>query len=203
MGTRGLNGFVIGGEVFAAYNQYDTYPDGLGATSIEFVKTLADPATLEQVKQEVPKLRRVDEQDEPTGAELEALAAEGVIPQNVSSGSDWYATLREAQGTYEGYLKVGIILDSAKFASDSLFCEYGYLVNLDDSVLEFYRGFQSDASQIRGRFAGENPQMERGYGPISLVEAVPFSEIFVTPTNEIVRRWQIASGYDEEYLVEV
>ncbi len=65
------------------------------------------------------------------------------------------------------------MIDSESFATDSLFCEWGYLANLDTDTLEVYRGFNK--GEAEGRFAG--PVEEGGYGPITLVAEVPFAEL--------------------------
>ena len=37
MGTHGLLCFIILGQCYAAYNQWDSYPDGLGKDVINFI----------------------------------------------------------------------------------------------------------------------------------------------------------------------
>lgn len=65
--------------------------------------------------------------------------------------------------------------DYNNFIFDSLFCEYAYIINLDENILEFYRGFNKD-SNADGRYAykiGEN-----GYCGVRLVMEIPLQEIF-------------------------
>lgn len=199
MGTRGLNGWVVDGNVYASYNQYDTYPDGLGRVSIEYVKELLRDDTVEQTKEQVRALVKVKEDDEPTAEQLAPLVANGRVDGNVSTGQDWYSALRNNQGTYREILETGIILDSAAFAADSLFCEYAYLVNLDDSTLEFYQGFQKAGATIEGRFA-ELESGSEGYAPITLVKAFPFELVAKGDGLSLVRNMQRAIGYDEADL---
>ena len=40
MGTRGLIGLIIAGKRHAAYNQFDSYPDGLGRDVVKFILSL-------------------------------------------------------------------------------------------------------------------------------------------------------------------
>jgi hypothetical protein len=76
-----------------------------------------------------------------------------------------YQCLREAQGRLDLFEEAGYMPDDASFAQDSLFCEFGYLVNLDDEVIEFYRGFQERGHGL-GRFAdGPGYEGSRAHRP--------------------------------------
>ena len=68
-----------------------------------------------------------------------------------------------------------------------MFCEWAYLVNLDDQTLEVYQGFQ-DKPHNKGRFApvevtldkvieGPEDGDDRTYYPIALVKTYPFAGI--------------------------
>src|SRR5690606_27282651 len=57
-----------------------------------------------------------------------------------------------------------------EFASDSLFCEFAYVVDLDNDVLEVYQGFQKKPHN-RGRFADRVQTAEHRseqYYPVAL-----------------------------------
>ena len=60
------------------------------------------------------------------------------------------------------------------FIKKSLFCEYAYIINLNDMTLEFYRGNQK-VPQIGNRF-GHVPDKD-GYYPCRLVGVFNISEI--------------------------
>ena len=42
MGTRGLLGFILRGKRHAAYNHWDSYPNGLGKDIVAFILSLSD-----------------------------------------------------------------------------------------------------------------------------------------------------------------
>jgi hypothetical protein len=79
------------------------------------------------------------------------------------------------------------MVDGAGFLRDSLFCEWAYIVNLDDDdgVLEVYRGFNKNP-QATGRYAelqrelrdyeianGSTPEW---YGVV-LIDTIPLDEL--------------------------
>jgi hypothetical protein len=86
----------------------------------------------------------------------------------------WYRALRETQGDIKAILKSRYLLDSASTILDSLYCEWGYIVNLDDETLEIYRGYQKKP-HTKGRFAKLPPS--EGYYPCALIQVFDWTEI--------------------------
>lgn len=170
MGTRGLMGFVVDGEVKATYNHFDSYPSGLGVQVGAFAATLVGDR-LAEMADAVRGLRLVNDQDTPSENERKNFAK--FADPGVSTGQDWYSLLRETQGDPEKTLDAGVMIDSLSFAHDSLFCEWGYLVNFDTGMIEVYRGFQEDPAKVKGRFA--NGAENRGYASITLLGTLPFT----------------------------
>lgn len=140
MGTRGCYGFRKNGIDKITYNHYDSYPDCLGRTMVEFCKN----TSIEEMNEIFDRLVLVDENDKPTPEQITACSPyySGCVGRQ--SPDDWYCLLREAQGEPNAY-KNGLryMIDSHEFIKDSLFCEYAYIINLDVNKLEFWRGFQS------------------------------------------------------------
>ena len=67
------------------------------------------------------------------------------------------------------------------FLENSLFCEYAYIINLDDNVLEFYVGFNEDPN-ANGRYASLNKkdgldEFANYYGVV-LKKTFPLKECF-------------------------
>lgn len=178
MGTRGTHGVRIGGVDKLTYNQFDTYPEGLGTTVLEELRAILEGPGKDWLRARAETLRLVPQDGEPTAEEAAAYA--GLADVRVSTGKDWYSTLRELQGTFRLTLEVGLMTDGAGFIADSLFCEWGYIVNLDDELLEVYRGFQTEP-HTKGRYAlpaATRPQADhpgaRPYYPCALIAAFPF-----------------------------
>lgn len=185
MGTQGLVGWVIDGEVKAAYNHFDSYPSGLGTNVFTYVRERLD--SVEGWRERVRGVEMVNETTPGLPESNEALASEDLLRRareaglvNTSVGGrskdvTVYQALRDAQGDLTAYEKVQAMPDSREFAADSLFCEWGYLVNLDDGKVEVYKGFQREPHD-RGRFSTLTNDDDR-YFPIALLTEVSFNEI--------------------------
>lgn len=145
MGTRGFIGFIMpDGAVKGSYNHYDSYPTGAGKDLQNELQVMNGdlPSLLPQVE----ALRWVDHDDDmPTAEEVAAIKAQGIIPdERVSTGKDWYATLREQQGSWIKPLRLGIAIASHEFLQESLFCEWGWVIDFRTNEVVILRGFNED-----------------------------------------------------------
>lgn len=151
VGTRGFIGFVADGQEKIQYNQFDMYPDGHGVQTLQWLRNAAEqPHVLGAA---VRRLRVVEQDSEPTPEDIERLAKYADLRVSTRQLTEWYVLLRSTQGDPQALLEAGVVEDASSFPLDSLFCEYGYLVDLDgDGWFEVYRGFQT-CDHDRGRFA--------------------------------------------------
>jgi hypothetical protein len=159
MGTRGISGFFYKKETKISYNHFDSYPSGLGIQILEFIKDVNELNGWDRLKQRVQKLVMVNDDDKPTPAQIKEYDKLGYSDTGVGGKIEhkldmtWYQLLRQTQGStwlnelLEGKVKHQI--DSAGFIKDSLFCEWGYILNLDKMILEVYKGF-NDKPQLKG-----------------------------------------------------
>lgn len=178
MGTRGASGFKVNGQLKVMYNHYDSYPDGLGTEVVSFVRSVVENKQVDQLIANAAKLILVDETSKPTDELIDKYTK--FADQDVSTRrlDDWYVLLRDLQG--DGILRktlsgeVEHIMDGESFLRDSLFCEYAYIINLDDRTLEFYKGFQT-TPQKDNPF-GTTPD-GGGYYPVALVARYPLDDI--------------------------
>ena len=201
MGTRGLVGFHLDGKNYLSYNHWDSYPSGLGQEVVEFIKSRL--STIEYMKDEVRALKFVNSNDQVPADEIEKYAKynEG----NVGEDGTWYQVLHKTQGNLGLILESGVMTDDRDFALDSLFCEWGYVVNLDAMTLEIYRGFQT--SKGVGRFNKYvhkkvpkkwKPKWEKDayYFPISLIDVSPFHSL--TEMDELEARIRAKDEAEQE-----
>lgn len=170
MGTRGSVGIIQNKEYKASYNHFDSYPDGLGQDVVNFVNKVTKEKGWDKFKEQTKKVKLVDEHTSKPSAVDKELYKE-FFNGNVSDQSldDWHCLLRNVQGaaTFEEIHNKSLfhMIDGRNFIKDSLFCEYAYIINLDDMTLEFYEGFQRKP-QEGNKFGTEK---DDGYYPCKLV----------------------------------
>lgn len=168
MGTRGMIGWVIDGEAKIAYNHFDSYPSGVG---VDVLAWCAANQPGDDLRAKVRALRVVTHDTPVTDEDFLALSRFADLEVSTKDPAEWYVLLRKTQGKPALMLDAGVIEDASHFPFDSLFCEWGYVVDLDAETLEVYMGFQQ-ARHTDGRFAqGDDAAREdRGYYPVRLVQ---------------------------------
>jgi hypothetical protein len=179
MSTRGFLGFVVDGQEKIAYNHFDSYPGGLGVDVLSWLRIAASEGT-EHIAERARALRAAE--GEPTDEDIERLAPyTDTSVGRRGERPEWYQLLRETQGNPGNILAAGVYEDASDFPLDSLFAEFGYIVDLDRGVFEAYRGFQN-APPTRGRFVGrEARDPSTGYHACALVAEWKLAEL---PTDE-------------------
>lgn len=119
MSTRGAWGFVIDGVEKVTYNHFDSYPQSLGRTVLDFLRR----ASLDEVRESAAALRVVDPQSKPTPEDVERLLSLADTRVSTQSLDEWYVLLRKAQGEPLATLAAGVIVDGSSFPLESLWCE--------------------------------------------------------------------------------
>jgi len=198
MGTRGFISFNVDGDLKTAYNHFDSYPDGLGLAVLRYLRAVTAAGAMPEIREKARALRVVDGETKPTPEEIEQLrpySDEGVSRQTLD---DWYCLLRRTQGNPGLILEAGVIEDASEFPGDSLFAEWGYVIDFDnDGRLEAYRGFQRQRHSA-GRFADMKPRDAvpgvDGYFPVTLLASWPLAEL---PSDQDFLA-ALAEGEEEE-----
>jgi hypothetical protein len=174
MGTRGVYGFRFREQDKLTYCHFDSYPSYLGGLVLEFIQKT--PA--EDMRGIFNRITLVKE-DDPKDAPSEALQRkyQEYFDETVAGGrkTDWYCLLRRAQGDLGVYARgVRHMIDFNEFIKDSLFCEYGYIVNLDTEALEFWLGFQREPDPGCRYGTSRNGS---GYYPCQMAGALALGDI--------------------------
>lgn len=179
MGTRGAFGYRIDGVDKITYNPCDSYPGGLGGNVAADLSDVLRDGRWDELVTKVRALELVDE-DAPVSAEQRAQFAY-LTSSNVGDGQSWYNVLRKAQPSEGGIwpmLDVGVMIDSYTFLANSLFCEWAYVVDLDDHVLEIYKGFvdkSADRTHLGRYVEGLAIAEDAEYMPVGLLLTVPLT----------------------------
>jgi hypothetical protein len=171
MGTRGFIGFIINGKEKISYNQFDSSPSSLGAGVMLWTELVDMGAARKQAS----ALCVVTGRRRPTARHIDLLRPyldTELVTDRASI--DWYTLLRSTQGDPAAILACGYVEDASAFPLDSLFAEWGYLVDFDTGQLEVYRGCQ-DAPHHDGRFADRRP-LRDGYWPVRQVASIPLDQ---------------------------
>ena len=170
MGTRGAVGFYVDGQTKVTYNHFDSYPEGLGKDTVQKIAELLAKHDKLSLIRLASDIRLLDESEKPSEEMKDKLREY----TDLTVSNDWYCLFRSAQGKIDAYLNIGYMPDGNDFLKDSLFCEYAYIINLDDFTFECYEGFQHDLHD-KGRYASKTPDGD--YYPVKLVGTFPLDNI--------------------------
>jgi hypothetical protein len=160
MSTRGAVGFKLDGKYKVAYNHFDSYPSFLGAQVLDFCESMANPGCKRQLVHQVAGLKETN------------------VRKETAEGIDFL------WGTFDGSVRE--FQQYFSFISDGLFCEYAYIIDLDEMELKFYRGCRDKAGESDLPF----PMVPdgSGYYPCHLKFSLPFDNL---PSS-----WKIAYERD-------
>lgn len=186
------------------YNHSDSYPEWLGEKVCKFVSDMSD----EELKKLLSMLKPVN--DEKTAAKEDIRLCEelDISDFSVSSGkrTDYYCLLRHTQGNFwffENLVKnTPACMEGKKlpfieynsFIKNSLFCEYAYIINLDDKCLEFWKGFQNEPDETN-RYGTD---ADDGYYPCHMLTSYRFDEIRNSDIKNIVSDMISKKSDDDE-----
>lgn len=150
MGTRHLS-IVIQGEkpVISQYGQWDGYPSGQGIKFFRFLKSMDKEKFSNQLK----KCSFITEEQENIKREQikRITANKKTGSEQVDEFNKLYPYFNRDHGAeilsivYDSpETETNILLeDSFNFASDSLWCEWAYVIDLDKNTFEVYEGFNT------------------------------------------------------------
>lgn len=198
MGTRGLTMVVSNKETkVAQYGQWDHYPSGQGRTALEILTKIMTEGKLEEFREKVNNLKWLtDEQI----VEINNLDIPFKEHQYLSR--DWgaqileavmYNTLTKEKGFMQPETKVipikilGLI-NNEKFAKNSLFCEWAYVVDLDKMTFEVYEGYNETRLNENERFAYLAKEIDAEFHPVRHIKTYDLNNL---PTvEEFLTEWE-------------
>ncbi len=195
MGTRGAYGFRFEGKDKVTYNHYDSYPDELGTHTLSYAANTG----IEKMKKLASRIVMIDSNSTPSSTLIERYKLVADIGVAGMKYEDWYCLLRNTQGDLRHYHKgIEHMIDSHEFLTDSLFCEWAYIINLDEQQFEVYRGFNKNPN-APGRYAGLSLPKENDYVGVSFVASMPLNglaEKHVTPLIQMLNAYEDAECFE-------
>ncbi len=188
MGTRHLTCVVQGGAFkVAQYGQWDGYPSGQGTTILDFLRTMNREKFIAGLAK---TFQPTDEQVAQWWADVghDIKTSNGFVSCTIA---DKYSKNHPSLSRDTGGKILDLIQNSAEpvplnlgveFVSDSLFCEYAYVVDLDKGTFEVFKGFNKEPLVEGERFFGFKPKNE--YQPVKLLaefklDALPDDDSFL------------------------
>jgi hypothetical protein len=170
MGSRHLICVVLDKEYkVAQYGQWDGYFEGAGTDILKFLEI----APLITFKAKLKDIKFLDE------SKIKALY--DIYENNFSkkfpefsrdTSSDIFKLILNGQVT--------LLQNSIEFAGDPLFCEYGYVIDLDENTFEIYEGAIDAEPNINERFTNIKYQKDME----SVIKHLHTFDINNLPTSE-------------------
>ncbi len=194
MGTRNLTAVVKDGDFkVAQYGQWDGYPEGQGAVALRFLHG----RDLQAFRDALDRCRFLTDEEierlDPAFAEqMEALSVHRSYTAEGRAAID--ASYRAPGSLTHLSRDVGadilnviverpdseiLLADKRRFAGDSLFCEWAYVIDLDAEVFEVYRGFNKTPTPPESRFPSGADWLEKedGWEPVVKVASWPLGAL--------------------------
>jgi hypothetical protein len=193
--TAGLLGFAPEhGGLKATVIPADAHPAGAGLTVLRFVRQLVKDHAVTDASERVSRINVhfPEAEGDPDPEEIAALKRWAAPGTNPDWPVTWWTLLAKTLGDPDAILTAGHMASAHEFAVDSLHCEWGYVVNFADQVIEVYRGYQTEPPTA-GRWAGEEfpedravrdarrAEHGRDFYAINEVARLPFGDL---PTDE-------------------
>ena len=193
MGTRSLTCVVLDCKMkVAQYGQFDGYPSGQGKTALEIMRKILKENQLERFKEKVRALSQLTE------AEHKQLWIDaGADPNNDYVSMEIGNAFDEKHPELSWrtganilglvmYRDISRVQLSEDFANDSLFCEWSYVIDLDQGIFEVHRGLVT-SPHSNGRFANGKCESS-GYYPVQLatsykLDTLPSVDDFLRDNN--------------------
>ena len=180
MGTRGAVGVKLNNKYYVTYNHWDSYPSELGKDVVQFCQKIDTIQNgWKKFSKNIEKVELVKNKDKASKKLQNKYAKYCDESVSTQDSSEWYCLLRNLQGIsiFNEILEGNVehMIDSFNFLKDSLFCEYAYIINLDDKKLEFYQGFNKSVdtnSPLPIEQISKND-----YYPVKFVGSVNFEDI--------------------------
>ena len=180
MGTRHLIAVVKDEQYKVAQCGYsDGYPSGQGAKVLAFLQA----ADLSLFAQKISTVSFItDEALQALWVECGAEPNQEFMPKYISNRfSKRYPEY--SRNTSAGILDIiqhadspVSLLNDLDFASDSLYCEWGYVIDLDKGMLEVYKGYNTEPLEKKERFYFLQ-ETDNEYTPIHHVASFPLEHL--------------------------
>ena len=186
MGTRSLTCVVLDGKFkIAQYGQFDGYPSGQGSTALSIMREIVTQNKLDRFTDKVRALTKLTaDQHKQLWIDVGADPNKDYVSMEIGNAFDAkHPELSRRTGaeilSLVMYRDIASVQLSEDFAHDSPFCEWAYVVDLDQGIFEVHKGFVT-SPHSKGRFASGRCEGS-GYYPVQLAKSYKLASL---PDNE-------------------
>ncbi len=146
MSTRGYYGIRKNGELKGTYNHWDSYPSGLGKDLVETINKIKKEDRIKVLSDTFDYIKLVDDDTPPTKEQRDMCLKANTVDLHVGGCSldEWYCLLRKTQGDLGFYINrvIPYMENGNDFVDDALYCEWGYIIDLDKNKFEVIYGYE-------------------------------------------------------------
>ena len=182
MTTHGAWGFRFRGHDKVGYCDSDSYPKGLGATVLDAVVRFDD----DELAGAADRLLLVERFDRPPPELIERYRPFA----SDDEPDEWeFLLIRSWSEGIAPYVdgRIEHLPDAHEELADSLYCQWAYIINLDEHVVECHTGFNREPGGP-GRYAEIGPN-DRGYYGVRLRAAVSLDAVREQGIRKFIDEW--------------
>ena len=174
MGTRHLTAVFLDGEYkIAQYGQWDGYPRGAGKNCLNFAQSIIEETARKAFADKVRSCSWIKQKyiDDKTNQE----DWQKNYPElSRDTGSDILQLIQKSKSGLK-------LVNSIDFVADGLMCEWVWVIDLDKSTFEGFRGFNNKPLTPHDRFHFLQYDENESFYPARLIKEWQLSNL---PTNE-------------------
>jgi len=137
MPTQGVLGFYLEGRWYVMFNQFDSYPRGLGNNILKDLKKSHHNGSFKKWKNQVPFLKFIDPNVKPTPEEILKYAPYTNLKHHSRSTEDWACVLYKAK-TLSNCLRAGCMINHIDAEGKPKWEQYAYIINFDTEKIDYY-----------------------------------------------------------------
>ena len=174
MNNKGCWGFHRGIEnaTKVTLNNLDAYPEFLGHDVVTFVKS----SSLKQLNEIFDTIILTNHHDNPTKQQLKECKKITGLKVSKKTHYTWQYVLEDSQGKPNLYKKgLKYMLNAKNFTTDNFRYDWAYIINLDENILEIYKGGNKKAPRSCSRYTTTIPK--EGFYSCEIVTAFPLEKI--------------------------